>query len=138
VWALLEPVPDTPSPYRLAPLPHPQERPHPLAPHKGLLGTWNLDLLREAEARGADDALLFRPGGVLVETAIAALALEVADAFWLPLSEGRVASLAERLEFPEWAGAKPVRTRAFTLDDLSQGHLWCFNAVRGIWPGTPL
>ena len=138
VWALLEPLPETPSPYRLAPLPHPQEQPHPLSPHKGLLGTWNLDLLRAAKAMGAEDALLIRPGGCLVETAIASIALEAGGAFSLPPLEGRVASLAERLEFPAWAGTTPVRRRAFTLDDLREGRLWCFNAVRGIWPAALL
>ena len=134
VWALLEPVPDTPSPYRLALMPHPRAA-HPLAPHKGLLGAWNLETLREAQAAGADDALLFRPDGAVVETAIASVALEVAGELWLPLAEGRVASLAERLDFPAWAGARPIRHHAFTIEDLGRGQLWCFNAVRGMWPG---
>lgn len=136
VWALLEPVLDPPSPYRLALLPHPHGSPHPLAPHKGLLGTWNLDALRKAKEAGADDALLHRPDGALLETAIAAIALEVGGELWLPPFEGRVASLAERLDFPAWAGARSIRARAFTTVDLERGRLWCFNAVRGVWPGV--
>ena len=135
VWALLEPLPELPSPYRLAALPHPHGKPHTLAPHKGLLGIWNLGSLAEAKALGADDALLFWPDGVLAETAIAAIAMEVEDELWLPPLEGRVASLAERLDFPVWAGARNIHTRAFTLEDLRRGRLWCFNAVRGVWPG---
>lgn len=138
VWALLEPLPETPAPYRLAVLPHPLHGAHPLAAHKGLLGTWNLDALKEAQARGADDALLADPDGVLLETAIAAIALETETGFWVPPRQGRVASLGERLELPALAGARPVASRPFRLEDLAGRRLWCVNAVRGVWPGTLL
>lgn len=139
-WALLEPPAHLPSPYLLKPLPHPLQAPgrHPLAPHKGLLGVWNAMPLSEAKAAGAHDALLFWPDGTLVETAIASIALEREDGILLPPKEGRVASLAERLDLPEWAGTKPIRIEAFGAAELERGRLWCFNAVRGIWPGTPL
>lgn len=136
VWALLEPLPETPQPYRLIALPHPHGSPHPLAPHKGLLGVWNLALLQQAQAAGADDALLQWSDGTFAETAIASIALERDGELWLPPAQGRVASLGERLEFAPWAGARPVRCRAFDAGDLAGGQLWCFNAVRGIWPGT--
>ena len=140
LWALLEALPETPSPYRLKLMPHPLETPsrHPLAPHKGLMGIWNSGPLNEAKAVGSDDALLFWPDGVLVETAIASIALEVDGELWLPPLEGRVASLAERLDLPEWAGSRAIRIQPFRAGDLSRGRLWCFNAVRGVWPGTPL
>ena len=138
LWAVLEPVPVVPSPYilRLAPHPHGHPARHPLAPHKGLLGVWNLASLNEAKAAGAHDALLHWPDGTLVETAIASIALEVEGELWLPPAEGRVASLAERLDLPEWAGSRELRVRAFTAEDLPHGRLWCFNAVRGVWPGV--
>lgn len=138
VWALLEPLPETPSPYRLAALPHPFRGAHPLAAHKGLLGTWNLEALKEAQALGADDALLAGPDGVLLETAIASLALETEEGFWLPPRQGRVASLGERLELPALVGARAVAIRPFRLEDLAGRRLWCVNAVRGVWPGTLL
>lgn len=138
VWALLEPLPATPHPYLVKALPHPLKQGHPFAPHKGLLGLWSTPALEAAHAAGAADALLFWPDGTLVETAIASIALEVEGELWLPPSEGRVASLAERLDLPEWAGPRPRRVRAFNLKDLEAGQLWCFNAVRGVWPGTLL
>ena len=138
VWALLEPLPDTPSPYRLTVLPHPFGGTHPLAAHKGLLGIWNLDALKEAQGLGADDALLEGPDGVLLETAIASIALETEDGFWVPPRAGRVASLGERLELPALAGGRAVRSRPFRVEDLAAGRLWCLNAVRGVWPGVLL
>lgn len=140
VWALLEPPAPMPSPYLLKPLPHPLQAPdrHPLAPHKGLLGIWNTAPLNEAKAAEAHDALLFWPEGPLVETAIASIALERDGVILLPPREGRVASLAERLDLPGWAGPRQIRIEAFGLADVAQGQLWCFNAVRGIWPGTLL
>lgn len=138
LWALMEPFVALPSPYRVRIAPHPLGAPglHPLAPHKGLMGSWNLEALRSAQAIGAEDALLYWPGGTLVETAIASIALETGGELWLPPLEGRVASLAERLDVPVWAGEKPIRIQAFQAADLERGQLWCFNAVRGIWPGT--
>lgn len=136
VWALLEPIPAVPQPYRLKLMPHPLEHPLPLAPHKGLLGLWNTAPLREAQVEGAEDALLHWPNGALVETAIASIALEVEGELWLPPMEGRVASLAERLDLPDWAGTRSIRTQAFRVKDLNRGQLWCFNAVRGIWPAV--
>lgn len=140
VWALLEPLPETPSPYHLKLAPHPLETAmgHPLAPHKGLMGTWNAGPLNRAKAAGAEDALLFWPDGTLVETAIASIALEVDGSLWVPPLAGRVASLAERLDLPEWAGSRDIRMKAFQAADLRRGRLWCFNAVRGVWPGTAL
>jgi branched-subunit amino acid aminotransferase/4-amino-4-deoxychorismate lyase len=140
LWALLEPLMEPPNPYRLRLLPHPLETPsrHPLAPHKGLMGVWNAAPLEEAKSAGAHDALLFWPDGTLAETAIASIALEMGEELWLPPAEGRVASLAERLDLPEWAGSRKLRIQAFTAEDLHRGRLWCFNAVRGVWPGTLL
>ena len=140
LWALLEPLPELPSPYQLRLLPHPHGIPsrQPLAPHKGLLGIWNTAPLNEAKAAGAHDALLFWPDGTLVETAIASIALEVDGELRLPPLEGRVASLAERLDLPEWAGQRKIRIQAFDPGELHRGQLWCLNAVRGVWPGTLL
>ncbi|HXC17014.1 MAG TPA: aminotransferase class IV [Holophagaceae bacterium] len=140
LWALLEPLPEQPSPYRLRLMPHPHGIPsrHPLAPHKGLLGIWNTAPLNGAKSAGAHDALLFWPDGTLVETAIASIALEVDGELWLPPLEGRVASLAERLDLPEWAGPRRIRIQAFDAPQMHHGQLWCFNAVRGVWLGTLL
>lgn len=138
LWALLEPLPRTPEPYHLVPLPHPLDREDSLAPHKGLLGLWSTTPLREAQARGGSDALLHWPDGTLVETAIASIALEVEGVLWLPPKEGRVASLGERLLLPEWAGSRTCLARPFRLKEVSLGRLWCFNALRGIWPAQLL
>lgn len=140
LWALLEPLVETPSPYRLKLAPHPlgTATAHPLAPHKGLMGTWNAEPLTHATAAGADDALLFWPDGTLVETAIASIALEVGGSLWVPPLEGRVASLAERIDLPGWAASRDIHIQAFQTTDLGRGRLWCFNAVRGVWLGTLL
>lgn len=139
-WALAEPLADMPLSYLLKLLPHPLQAPdvHPLAPHKGLLGVWNAAPLNEAKAAGAHDALFHWPDGTLVETAIASIALEREGDILLPPREGRVASLSERLDLPEWAGPRKIRIEPFSASELGQGRLWCFNAVRGIWPGTRL
>ncbi|HEU4952707.1 MAG TPA: aminotransferase class IV [Holophagaceae bacterium] len=135
--ALLEPLPETPSPYRLQLQPHPLGGPgaHPLAAHKGLTGAWGQEAVLRARTAGADDALLAWPDGTLAETGLAGIALEVDGELWIPPPEGRVASLAERLDLPAWAGSRPLRVRAFRVEDLAWGRLWCFNALRGVWPG---
>lgn len=117
--------------------PHPLGGPggHPLAAHKGLTGAWGQEALSRARAAGADDALLVWPDGTLAETGLAGIALEVEGELWLPPPEGRVASLAERLDLPGWAGSRPLRVRPFREEDLARGRLWCLNALRGIWPG---
>lgn len=138
VSARFEPLPGTPEPYRLAAMLHPggDLRGDPLARHKGLSGPWRPPALAEARERGADDALLLWPEGTLAETAIAALAVEVAGALLLPPPEGRVASLAEALDLPAWAAARDLKLRweAIPLGRVAEGRLWCLNAVRGVWP----
>lgn len=135
--AHLEPLPRTPIPYRLAPMPHPMGdlRSNALARHKGLSGPWRQPALAEARRRGADDALLLWPDGSLAETTLATLALEVEGALLLPPWEGRVASLAETLDLPAWAAAREleVRREAIPLHRAAEGGLWCLNAVRGVW-----
>jgi len=142
VSARLEPLPQTPQPYRLAAMLHPKGdlRSSPLARHKGLSGPWRPPVLAEARARGADDALLLWPEGTLAETAIAALALEVEGALVLPPPGGRVASLAEALDLPAWAAARglEVRWESIPLGRVAEGRLWCLNAVRGIWAANLL
>jgi branched-subunit amino acid aminotransferase/4-amino-4-deoxychorismate lyase len=140
--ARLEPLPETPDPYRLLPLPHPlgDLRTGTLAQHKGLTGPWRRPLLLAAQAEGADDALVFWPDGTLAETAIASLALERGDALILAPRAGRVASLAEQLDLPSWAKDRGLRLRweAVSLADVAGERLWCVNAVRGIWPAMLL
>lgn len=138
VLARLEPLPRPPSPCRLVPLPHPMKegRSDPRAPHKGLLGPWGSAVLKAAHQLGADDALLLWPDGTLAETAIAAVGLELKGTFQLPPTEGRVASLAERLDLPDWASQRGLRidVAPLPLSQVPNGHLWCLNALRGIWP----
>ena len=140
VLARLEPLPRPPSPCRLIPLPHPMKegRSDPRAPHKGLLGPWGSAVLKEAHQHGGDDALLLWPDGTLAETAIAAVGLELGGTFLLPPSEGRVASLAERLDLPEWATQRGLRidVAPISLTQVPNGRLWCLNALRGIWPAV--
>lgn len=142
VSARLEPLPQTPQPYRLAAMLHPRGdlRSSPLARHKGLSGPWRQPVLAEARARGADDALLLWPEGTLAETAIAALALEVGGVLLLPPPEGRVASLAEALDLPAWAAARDLALRweGIPLGRVAGNRLWCLNAVRGIWAANLL
>ncbi|HEY3399295.1 MAG TPA: aminotransferase class IV [Geothrix sp.] len=136
--ARLEPLPQAASPYRLAALPHPMGdlRPNPLAPHKGLSGPWRPQALSEAWRLGAEDALLLWPDGSLAETTIATVALERGGMLLLPPAEGRVASVAERLDLPAWAQERAwtLHHGSITLDDCAEGRLWCMNALRGLWP----
>ncbi|HJW08504.1 MAG TPA: aminotransferase class IV [Holophagaceae bacterium] len=135
--ALLEPVPSTPSPYLLLPMPHPLGSPDadPRAPHKGLTGIWGAEARDRAQAAGAADAALHWADGTLVETGIASLGLQLDGSFWLPPAAGRIASLAERLDLPPWAGSRGLRigVRAFSVEEAAAGQLWCFNALRGFW-----
>ncbi|HJU83689.1 MAG TPA: aminotransferase class IV [Holophagaceae bacterium] len=138
--ARLEEMPATPDPYHLQPRLHPLGSPaaEPLAPHKGLTGAWGAAALAEVRAAGFSDALLHWPDGVLVETGIASIALETHGELWIPPVEGRVASLAERLDLPPWAASRgllPV-IRPFVSRDLEAGRLWCFNALRGFWAAS--
>ena len=140
--ARLEPLPSAVEPYRLIRLAHPlsSRRQDPLLVHKGLAGTWSSSVLALAQAQGAADALLCWPDGTVGETAIAAIALELGRELVLPPLEGRVASLAERLDLPAWATARALQITHGPLpfEAIFEGRLWCLNAVRGIWPGTLL
>jgi branched-subunit amino acid aminotransferase/4-amino-4-deoxychorismate lyase len=142
LMACLGPLPTTPEPYRLAVLPHPlgERRSDPLLVHKGVSGPWWESILEQSRGLGADDAVLVWPDGSLAETAIASLGVEVDDKLWVPLAEGRVAGIAERLDLPVWAEARglEIRTGPIHLERLAGGRLWCMNALRGIWPATLL
>lgn len=136
--ARLEPLPVAPRPYRLYPMPHPlrDRRSDPRVVHKGLAGPWGNEVLSKASRWHGDDALLLWPDGTLAETAIAAVGLELGSTLWLPPKEGRVASLAERLDLPGWASERGLRleTGDIPFDWAERGRLWCMNSLRGIWP----
>jgi len=138
--ARLEPLPVAPRPYRLYPMPHPllQRRSDPIVTHKGLSGPWGGEVLSKASRWQGDDALLLWPDGTLAETAIAAVGLELEGVLWLPPAEGRVASLAERLDLPEWASERGLRlnTGDIPFEWVERGSLWCMNSLRGIWPAV--
>ncbi len=140
--ARVEPLPPTPSPYRLVPLEPPcaDRRGPPPAPHKGRLGRWGGEARERARARGAEDALLLWPDGAVAETAIAALGLEEGGRLRLPAPEGRVRSLAEFLDLPGWADERnwEVAVSPFSFQEARRGRLWCFNALRGLWPAETL
>lgn len=140
--ARLEPLPQPAAPYRLAPTPHPMGdlRADPLAPHKGLSGPWRPQALSEAWRQGAEDVLLLWPDGTLAESAIATVALECGGCLTLPPAEGRVASVAERMDLPRWIEERGWRVRCapITLAACAHGQLWCLNALRGLWPATLL
>jgi branched-subunit amino acid aminotransferase/4-amino-4-deoxychorismate lyase len=137
LWARLEPFAALPAPYRLLPRPHPlgDARGESFAPHKGLMGPWSAAALAEARAAGADDLLCLWPDGTVAETAIASVALHLDAALRLPPPEGRVASLAEALDLPDWAAARGLEicTAPITLPECARGTLLCFNAARGVW-----
>jgi branched-subunit amino acid aminotransferase/4-amino-4-deoxychorismate lyase len=136
--ALPRPLPD----YRLVDLPHPVPavQAHSLGLHKGCLGAWHLGVLAEARRLGGDDALLLLPDGQVSETAIAAVGMEREGCLVLPPREGRVRSIAELWDLPTWADERGWRLvhGAFTLQDLDTRPLWCFNALRGLWPARLL
>jgi branched-subunit amino acid aminotransferase/4-amino-4-deoxychorismate lyase len=138
--ARLEPLPVSPDPYRLVVMPHPlnEGRSDPQAPHKGLSGPWSAAIRTEAQRLGGEDALLLWPDDTLAETAIAAVGLEVNGTLLLPPPEGRVASLAERLDLPAWAAGRGLRIEAAPIprSRTQEGRLWCLNALRGIWPAS--
>lgn len=140
--ARLEPLPAAPRPCPLALLPHPMgaHRLDPTLPHKGLGGPWGEAILAQARSLGAKDALLLWPDGSLAETSMAAVGVEVDGVFWVPPPEGRVASLAERLELPAWAQARGLRVETGVLPSslALDGQVWCMNALRGFWPATLL
>ncbi len=140
--ARLEALPVNPSPYRLAPMPHPlmEGRSNPRAPHKGLSGPWSAATQAEAHRLGGEDALLLWPDDTLAETAIAAVGLELDGLLLVPPPEGRVASLAERLDLPAWAAGQGLRIEARPIPRscVPEGRLWCLNALRGIWPASLL
>jgi len=140
--ARLEPLPAAPRPCPLALLPHPMgaRRLDPTLRHKGLGGPWGKEVLAQARRLGAQDALLRWPDGSLAETSVAAIGIEVSGIFWVPPPEGRVASLAERLELPDWAQARGLRVEkaALPLSLALDGQVWCMNALRGFWPATLL
>lgn len=138
----LEPLPSSPQPYLLAPMPHPMahRRSDPLLRHKGLGGAWGAAVLAEARSLGAADALMVWPDGSLAETAIAAVGVEREGSLTVPLPEGRVASLAEQLDLPAWAAQRGLRIEQgpLGLAQARQGQIWCLNALRGIWPAQLL
>lgn len=142
VHASLEPLPANPHPYRLVPLLHPlgDLRTQDLARHKGLSGPWRQPALAEARRRGGQDALVLWPDGTLAETTLAAIGLEREGMFLLPPPEGRVASLTEAIDLPDWARDRglAVRREPISLAQAQGAHLWCLNAVRGIWPAMLL
>jgi len=136
--ARLEPLPTIPRPYRLKVLPHPLQarRQEATIVHKGLAGPWSQTALSAARETGAEDALLIWDDGTLAETAIAAVALEWGQCLVVPPPQGRVASLAERLDLPDWARSRGLRIEvaSLSLPEVREGRLWCLNALRGIWP----
>jgi len=138
--ARLEPLPVASSPYRLVSMLHPMGdlRGDPLATHKGLSGPWRPQVLSDAWQQGAEDALLLWPDGTLAESAIATVALERDGRLILPPTEGRVASVTERLDLPAWAGARgwTLDQAPIPLEACAEGRLWCLNALRGLWPAA--
>jgi branched-subunit amino acid aminotransferase/4-amino-4-deoxychorismate lyase len=134
----LEAIPETPRPYCLLPMLHPltPERENPLAVCKGCLGPWSAGALAAAREAGAQDALLHWPDGTLAETAIAVVGLLEGSRFTLPPAAGRVRSIAEVWDLPGWADERgwEVRHAPIPLQAARQGQLWCFNALRGLWP----
>lgn len=138
--ARLEPLPVAPRPYRLYPMLHPLQprRSDPTVTHKGLAGSWGHEVLAKAGRWQGEDALLLWSDGTLAETAIAAVGLELDGVLWLPPAAGRVASLAERLDLPEWAAERGLRLGSgdIPFEWTERGGLWCMNALRGIWPAV--
>lgn len=136
--ALLEPLPESVQPYTLLPMPHPfrDHRGDPLAPHKGCRGPWSREVLARAREAGALDALLLWADGSLAESAIAAVGWVQGSRLWLPSPEGRVRSIAELRDLPRWADERgwTVAYGSPSLQEASTGQLWCFNALRGLWP----
>ncbi len=67
---------------------------------------------------------------------VALLAYAPGDRLLLPPPEGRVASLAERLDLPDWAAAQGLQLAQapISLEMARQGQVWCLNALRGVWP----
>jgi branched-subunit amino acid aminotransferase/4-amino-4-deoxychorismate lyase len=140
--AKLESLPATPQPYRLALINHPLG-PRQLDPnlrHKGLSGPWGKAIQAEALRLDANDALLLWPDGTVAETGIAAVGVEVDGIFLVPPYQGRVTSLTERLELPDWAESRGLRieVQAIPVHRARLGRIWCMNALRGIWPATLL
>jgi branched-subunit amino acid aminotransferase/4-amino-4-deoxychorismate lyase len=142
IAARLAPLLEAPDPCRLIPMTHPlaEDRSDPTALHKGLSGPWASAAGAKAQRLGGEDALLLWADGTLAETTMAAVGLEVDDVLLLPPPEGRVASLAERLDLPVWSADRGLRMEygAIPLSRVSEGRLWCLNTLRGVWPASLL
>lgn len=142
VHARLEPIPQVIQPFTLMPLRHPiaSDAERSLAAHKGCLGRWNVEMLHMAHSRGAQDALLHRADLTVVETAIAAVARLEGRRLFLPPKEGRVRSIAELWDLPTWADEHgwELISAPFSIQEARPGQLWCFNALRGLWPAQTL
>ena len=142
VSAKLGPLPSAPQSYRLIPMPHPlrERQSETTLVHKGLSGPWSQEVLSTVRPVGADDALLLWADGTVAETAISSVGIEQGDLLMLPPLQGRVASLAERLDLPGWASSRGLRLEIgpFTLPSPGAGQVWCMNALRGIWSATLL
>jgi branched-subunit amino acid aminotransferase/4-amino-4-deoxychorismate lyase len=138
--AEIGPLPQTPLPYRLVPMDHPMAPRHGDAAtgHKGLCGPWSDQVIISAKEAGGHDALLTWPDGTIAETAIASIGLEAEDAFILPPLRGRVASLTETHDLPDWASHRglQIKHEPIRMEQIRFGQVWCLNALRGIWPGT--
>lgn len=138
----LEEIPEVPFPYTLQPMSHPlsPERANPLVPHKGCMGPWNRGVLAAARQAGAQDALLYWDDATVAETAIAVVGCLEGNRFLLPPEAGRVQSIAELWDLPRWADERgwEVAFAPISLQEALQGQLWCFNALRGLWPAQAL
>ena len=140
--AQIQDLSEAPSPYTLLPMPHPLalERNCALAPHKGCMGPWNSAVLQSAQGAGARDALLHWSDATVAETARAVVGCLDGRRLVLPPSEGRVRSVAELWDLPLWADERgwEVALSPIPLQEALRGQLWCFNALRGLWPAQVL
>lgn len=138
LFVRLESLPAVVQPYTLHPMAHPLTEAcrGPLAAHKGCLGPWHRQALAEARACGASDALLLDSDRFLVESAIAAIGRLEGRRLTTPPPAGRVRSIAELRDLPRWADERgwELISAPISLQEARLGQLWCFNALRGLWP----
>ena len=135
--ARVDPPPSRRSPYRLRPMAHPlmDLRGQARAALKGLLGPWDQTVLEVASQVGAEDAMLIWPDGTLAETAISACGFLQEGSFRMPPPEGRVESITETLDLPDWARKRGWKLHQGPIfpEEIKLGQIWCMNAARGLW-----
>lgn len=130
----LRPAPRLGGPVRLTiwPGPDPRTAPRRKGPDLARLG----EVRQEAAGRGADDALLTTPDGIVLETTTSSVAWWEGEELCTPAAELPVLPGVTMLLLRRTAAEHGVRVRErmATTGDLDGREVWILNALHGIRP----